>query len=137
MLLDRPELWGTESDGTPSPDYCKYCYTDGQFTLPALTLADMRSHIAAKMEEDNLPSDIVETAVARLPFLKRWKATPVKKNFKQSSSPLVLSPEEKHPLNEAPAPGPLFLSEEEQDIIPDEEAEENIPYEQPEPGEGP
>ena len=135
--LDHSDLQGTENDGSPSMDYCKYCYEDGQFTVPAMTLADMKAHITGNMKADETPADIVEAAVTRLPFLKRWRPRPVKKLVRQPGKPDILSPEEKHPLEVPPPPGPLFLSETDDDKIPDEETEVSLTYEPPEPGEAP
>lgn len=72
MPLDKAELRGTEKDGSTSPEYCKYCYQHGQFTHPGFSLNDMREHMTRMMDRDNLPEDILEAAVSRLPYLKRW-----------------------------------------------------------------
>lgn len=72
MLIDSPKLFGTEKDGTPNTDYCKYCYVNGKFTNPDLTLEEMKEHMMERMEKDRLPEDIIEVALSRLPFLKRW-----------------------------------------------------------------
>jgi hypothetical protein len=70
MPIDSPELFGTEKDGTANSDYCKYCYANGAFTNPGLTLEEMKEHMMKRMEK--LPEDIIEIATSRLPFLKRW-----------------------------------------------------------------
>jgi len=74
MPLDSPDLWGTEKDGSRTNEYCKYCYQDGQFTHPEMTLDEMQEHMMKYMEKGRLPQDIIERAVDRLPFLKRWSA---------------------------------------------------------------
>jgi len=74
MPLDSPDLWGTEKDGSRTNEYCKYCYQDGQFTHPEMTLDEMQEHMMKYMEKERLPQDIIERAVDRLPFLKRWSA---------------------------------------------------------------
>lgn len=73
MPMDSPELWGTEKDGTKNSDYCKFCYVDGAYTNPGLTLEEMKEHMMKRMDKDKLPEDIVEEAISRLPFLKRWR----------------------------------------------------------------
>jgi len=75
MPLDGPELWGTERDGSPNHEYCKYCYQNGSFTHQGMTLEKMRSRIIDRMEKEKIPADIIEAAVSRLPLLKRWKAS--------------------------------------------------------------
>jgi len=74
MPLDSPDVWGTEKDGSKTSEYCKYCYQDGQFTHPDITLDEMKTHMMKQMEGEHLPDDIVERAVTRLPYLKRWTA---------------------------------------------------------------
>lgn len=73
MPLDSNEIKGTEKDGSKSGDYCKYCYQDGQFTTPALTLPEMEKIVVSEMEKQHIPQNIVSMAVASLPQLKRWK----------------------------------------------------------------
>lgn len=67
------ELLGTEKDGSPSHEYCKFCYQQGEFTNPGITLEQMTEHMTGMMERKKLPEDILETAIARLPHLKRWR----------------------------------------------------------------
>jgi hypothetical protein len=73
MPLTDPELLGTESDGSPATEYCKYCYSQGQLINPGMSMEDMKSLIIEKMEKQHIPEDIIEAAVLRLPLLKRWK----------------------------------------------------------------
>lgn len=74
MPMDSPEIMGTEKDGSKNSDYCKYCYKDGEFTNPGLTLEEMKAHMMKIMDKDELPEDIVEVAINRLPYLKRWSS---------------------------------------------------------------
>lgn len=73
MPLDGPELWGTEKDGSKNREYCKFCYQDGAFTNPGLTLEEMKTRMISRMDADELPPDILEAAINRLPHLKRWQ----------------------------------------------------------------
>lgn len=73
MPIDDPALAGTEKDGTLSSDYCKYCYQNGAFTHPGITLDEMKERMSKIMDKEKLPADILEEAVNRLPYLKRWK----------------------------------------------------------------
>jgi hypothetical protein len=72
MPIDNAELRGTEKDGSKNAEYCKYCFQEGEFVNPQMTLSDMQLQVIEKMEDNKLPEDILETAVARLPQLKRW-----------------------------------------------------------------
>ncbi len=74
MPIDNPEDRGTEKDGSKSIEYCKYCYQNGAFTNPGLSLEEMKAFMASKTKEMNLPQDIAEQSMAALPHLKRWQA---------------------------------------------------------------
>jgi hypothetical protein len=69
-LADR----GTEKDGTKSDLYCKYCYANGAFTDPDMTLERMKEIAKAEMKKQNLPQPIIQKSLEMLPGLKRWKA---------------------------------------------------------------
>jgi hypothetical protein len=73
MPLDNPELLGTERDGSKNQEYCKFCYEDGKFTNPDMSLEEMRSLVIDKMEEEDVPEDIIEATVRNLPHLNRWR----------------------------------------------------------------
>ena len=73
MPLDNPELLGTEKDGSKSQEYCKYCYQNGAFTKPGMTLKEMTSVVITQMEKINFDSKTIDMAVSSLPHLKRWR----------------------------------------------------------------
>ena len=52
MPLDKPEDVGTESDGCPSVDYCRYCYQNGAFTAPDASMEDIIA-FNLKFNEEN------------------------------------------------------------------------------------
>ena len=74
MPLDNPELPGTEKDGSKNPEYCKYCYQQGAFTAPGMTLKEMSSLVVTQMEKMNFDSKTIDMTVSSLPYLKRWKS---------------------------------------------------------------
>lgn len=74
MPMDSPDLFGTEKDGSPNSDYCKYCYEKGQFTDPEMTLDKMEKNMMKHMLKEKLPKEVVKRAINRLPFLKRWSS---------------------------------------------------------------
>ena len=74
MPLNRPEMAGTEKDGTPSKDYCRYCYQNGEFTTPSMTLEEMKVLVEKEMEKRHISVDLIQQAVVSLPYLKRWKS---------------------------------------------------------------
>lgn len=73
MPLSTPELLGTEKDGSPKKYYCKYCYQNGQFTNPNLTLEEMKIKVKDQMEKMKIDDETITIAVDSLPNLKRWR----------------------------------------------------------------
>lgn len=74
MPLDEPALLGTEKDGTRNQEYCIYCYQQGSFVQPAMTLGEMKTLVKGKMEEMKIEPGLIQMAVNSLPGLKRWRA---------------------------------------------------------------
>jgi hypothetical protein len=74
MPMSAKEQFGTEADGTPSKDYCTYCYRDGAFTNPAITIDEMAKLGGGMMSQMYMIP--LEKAVAfakeQLSCLKRW-----------------------------------------------------------------
>lgn len=67
--------YGTEADGTKSPDYCSYCYQNGAF-CGTMTMEEMIDFCAAPMAEHNpgMTAEQAKTQMRRyFPMLKRWK----------------------------------------------------------------
>jgi len=77
MPLDKPELLGTEKDGSKSNEYCLYCYQNGSFINPGMTLNEMKTLVKTQMEKMKLDSGIINMAVSSLPNLKRWRTKTV------------------------------------------------------------
>ncbi len=68
-------LYGTNADGSPNPDYCRYCYENGAFAME-FTLEEaveicvkVNSEIAGTQTKEEARRYFRET----LPTLKRWK----------------------------------------------------------------
>ena len=72
MPLDNQELLGTEKDGSKNHEYCKYCYDQGAFTNPDMTLKEMTSLVITQMEKMNINPKTIDVAVSSLPSLNRW-----------------------------------------------------------------
>ncbi len=73
MPLDKPGLLGTEKDGTKSMEYYTYCYQNGVFFKPDMTLDDMKTLVTDQMEKRKMDTSIINMAVSSLPNLKRWR----------------------------------------------------------------
>lgn len=77
MPLDKPEDQGTETDGTLSGDYCRYCYQNGAFTAPDATMDDIIAFNLKFNAENGHPFGPQEEAEKMMrgwfPTLKRWR----------------------------------------------------------------
>ena len=76
MPLDNPEMLGTEKNGAKSKEYCSYCYQNGAFINPHMTLTDMKTMVKGMMEKMKIDSNIINMALNTIPNLKRWRAVP-------------------------------------------------------------
>jgi hypothetical protein len=77
MPIDNLADRGTEKDGSPSSEYCKYCYQHGELINPDMTLDEMKSLVVSQMKKMHLPESIIQSSVDALPNLKRWRKVPV------------------------------------------------------------
>lgn len=70
-----PALAGTEADGAPSADYCRYCYKSGRFLEPDLTLeAAIDKSIGLMTTNFGMPREKAEELSRKyIPPLKRWR----------------------------------------------------------------
>lgn len=77
MPLDKAGDMGTQADGTPSGEYCRYCYQAGAFTAPEATLEDMIAFNLKFNEENGHPMGTRAEAEQMMrswyPTLKRWR----------------------------------------------------------------
>lgn len=75
MPMPEPELHGTEADGSPSEDFCRYCYDHGDFTATGVTM-DEFIEATAPIEAEALGisrDEAVSLMATLLPHLKRWR----------------------------------------------------------------
>ncbi|MCL2446107.1 MAG: zinc ribbon domain-containing protein [Oscillospiraceae bacterium] len=70
------EMYGLEANGSKSVDYCKFCYDNGAFTQPDLTLAQQIEQCTDIMVKEFSfdRADALQQCQEGLPTLKRWKA---------------------------------------------------------------
>lgn len=79
MPMTSEEHFGTEADGSQSKDYCTYCYQQGKFTQPEITMEGMVDYLAANWgkwtNRPDLTSDDAKPEIKGiLSNLKRWKS---------------------------------------------------------------
>ncbi|NQT29093.1 MAG: hypothetical protein HQ596_00830 [Candidatus Saganbacteria bacterium] len=74
MPLRRPEDCGTNTDGSKTYEYCHFCFMDGKFINPELTLDQQIEKMAGMAAKMNIPQDAArQMAQTILPTLKRWQ----------------------------------------------------------------
>ncbi|MNQ51005.1 putative zinc ribbon domain protein [compost metagenome] len=74
MPLDTEAVKGTEKNGLKSKEYCKYCYENGVFKYPKMSLEEMQNNIKNQMKKLELHEYAIQKAINILPALKRWKS---------------------------------------------------------------
>ncbi|WMI72224.1 zinc ribbon domain-containing protein [Aminobacterium sp. MB27-C1] len=73
MPLDDSSLLGTEKDGSPTHDYCIYCYKEGAFEEPDITMEEMIEVCVPYMVEQGFDEEKARKMLAEfLPTLNRW-----------------------------------------------------------------
>ncbi|MGH4119089.1 zinc ribbon domain-containing protein [Clostridium sp.] len=64
---------GTETDGSLSEIYCSHCYKNGEFTLPDITVNEMRALVTEKIVAMKIPKIMAYFLTKNTRKLKRWK----------------------------------------------------------------
>jgi hypothetical protein len=73
MPLNKdPQKGGSEADGSKSTMYCSYCYGDGKFKQPDITVQEMQAFCKNKMKEMGFPGFLAGFFTKGIPKLKRW-----------------------------------------------------------------
>jgi len=72
-LKKDPGHGGTEADGLKSPKYCSYCFTDGKFKTPDMTVGEMKTLVKGKLKEMGFPGFTLWFFTMNIPKLERWK----------------------------------------------------------------
>ena len=73
--INKTEEYGKNADGSQNSDYCGYCFKDGNFTNPNITMEHMID-IAAILTANVLnisEKEAIEKTKITIPKLKRWQ----------------------------------------------------------------
>lgn len=75
MPMEKPENFGTDEKGFKVNNYCHYCFQNGEFTHPDITLGQMTDIVVKNMTEHNNISEKQAKQITQsfLPKLLRWK----------------------------------------------------------------
>lgn len=75
MPMTATAQYGTEKDDGISADYCSYCYGEGAFRQPDITMDGMVKLCAHYLVEEGMEEGQAVALVSeQLPGLKRWSA---------------------------------------------------------------
>jgi hypothetical protein len=72
-LKQDPKGGGTNANGSKSERYCSYCYADGRFTQPDISVDEMKAFVVEKMREMKIPRFIGRLLARNLHKLERWR----------------------------------------------------------------
>ena len=75
MPMRKPEMFGTNTDGSAADDYCTYCFQNGKFTEPDISMKEMIDKCVSIMGQQKImPKDQARDMITKtIPTLKRWK----------------------------------------------------------------
>lgn len=75
MPMAKKEDYGTNADGSANKEYCRFCFHNGVFAEPNITLDEMVDKVAHVMiAKVTIPEEkALEIARQELAALKRWK----------------------------------------------------------------
>ncbi len=76
MPMENLEDFGTNADGSKSEDYCNFCFQNGNYTDPNITMEQMIDKVAGIMTAQmSIPeAQAKEIANSFIPNLKRWQS---------------------------------------------------------------
>ncbi len=72
-LKSDPKRGGTYADGTKSTTYCSHCFQQGAFTMPDITVDQMKERVKGKLKEFGIPGFLAGFFTRKIPQLQRWK----------------------------------------------------------------
>ncbi|MEK6823413.1 MAG: zinc ribbon domain-containing protein [Nanoarchaeota archaeon] len=73
MPLNKEENWGTNADDSKTQEYCRFCFQNGKFTNPDLTMEKVIEKSVELSKKLWMPEDKArEIANNTIPKLKRW-----------------------------------------------------------------
>ncbi|HVZ59135.1 MAG TPA: zinc ribbon domain-containing protein [Patescibacteria group bacterium] len=78
MPLSSPDILGTNQDGSPNSEYCRFCWQAGRFTEPDITMEKMIANTVVYMEKGLHMNHQQAEEIASLlvPRLNRWQEVP-------------------------------------------------------------
>ena len=77
MPLGKPDDFGTDVTGHRVNDYCHFCFANGAFTDPGISMQAMIDRCVAVMTKQGImaPAQARTLMAGVIPKLKRWQVT--------------------------------------------------------------
>lgn len=75
LMMKDQQVWGTNLDGTKNKDYCYFCFRNGSFTMPSITMERMIEKVAnmISMKKNIAYVQSRQIAASTIPNLARWQ----------------------------------------------------------------
>ncbi|WP_366291059.1 zinc ribbon domain-containing protein [Paenibacillus sp. AN1007] len=74
MPLTSTDQFGTELNGGTTREYCIYCYKDGRFEQPGMSLENMIEMCTSILKKEGMDEESARSMLRnQLPYLKRWQ----------------------------------------------------------------
>jgi hypothetical protein len=75
MPMNSPKMLGTNADGSKSEEFCTYCFQNGMFSAPNITVQEMIDKCVSIMTQQKVMLEEQARALMTktIPHLKRWK----------------------------------------------------------------
>ncbi len=72
-LKQDPKGGGTNAHGTRSHKYCSYCYREGKFLNPDMTLDQMKDLVVTTLHKKGMPTFAARLVAGNLHRMERWR----------------------------------------------------------------
>ena len=72
-MKQDPDGGGTNSDGSRNLKFCSFCFKDGAWVNPGMTLSEMKALVKEKLREMGFPGFMAGFFTMNMQKLERWK----------------------------------------------------------------
>jgi len=73
-LTQDPKGGGTNAHGTRSHTYCSYCFREGKFLNPDMTLDEMKEVVVTALHKKGMPTFAARLVAGNLHRMERWRS---------------------------------------------------------------
>ncbi|WML42897.1 zinc ribbon domain-containing protein [Neobacillus sp. PS3-40] len=72
-LAKNEQRRGTEKNGEKSLKFCSHCYNQGEFSLPDISVEEMKGRVKEKIIKFGMPKFVAWFFTRNIHKLERWK----------------------------------------------------------------